>query len=486
MNILVTGANGYIGLRLLRALLECGHHVTAVVRDPARFPTENFAADGPRLQLATADFLDPSSLAELPANIDAAYYLIHSMGGGGDFAEREQECATNFAHAAARHGWRRIIYLSGLVREDAKLSAHLASRREVERTLAASGVPLTVLRASIIVGSGSASFEIIRDLCEKLPLLITPRWVHTRCQPIAVRNVLSYLTGVLEKPESLGKTYDIGGPDVMTYCQLLQGYAEVRGLRRYFISTQLLSPRLSSGWLFLLTSTSFPLARMLVDSLTMETICHDTAIQDLIPQELLTYREAVEHALARIAQNHVPSSWMNSLAAGTLDPRLFQAVKVPEHGVYHDSRTVPLTAPPAAVVDAIWSIGGTSGWPSLNWAWKLRGAMDKAIGGIGIRRGRRHPTELRAGDALDFWRVLLADRDGRRLILYAEMKLPGEAWLEFAIEDDEDGTPCLRQTATFRPQGLLGRMYWLTVLPFHYFLFPGMASRLAAARSVGK
>lgn len=485
MNVLVTGANGYIGLRLLRALLECGHEVTAVVRDPARFPSENFAADGTRLQLATADFLDDSTMENLPSGIDAAYYLIHSMGGGGDFAERERHCAQNFADAAKQHGWKRLIYLGGLVNEDAPLSEHLASRRQVERTLAESDVPLTVLRASIIVGSGSASFEIIRDLCEKLPILITPRWVHTRCQPIAVRNVLKYLTGLLEHPESMDHTYDIGGPDIMTYCELLKRYADVRGLRRWFISTRLLSPRLSSGWLFLLTSTSFPLARMLVDSLTMETVCHNSTIQKLLPQELLPYPVAVEHALARIAQNHVPSSWMSALAAGTLPPRLFQGVKVPEHGVYRDSRTVPLRVATGDVVDAVWSIGGKVGWPSLNWAWKLRGIMDKAIGGIGIRRGRRHPTELRVGDALDFWRVLFADRDAGRLILYAEMKLPGEAWLEFAIEpDDEEGTQSLRQTATFRPEGLLGRLYWFAVLPFHFLLFPLMVKRLAAARTV--
>ncbi len=480
MRVLITGANGYIGLRLVLALLEAGHQVTAVVRDPARFPAENFSANGEQLVVAKADFLDKESLETLEMKADAAFYLIHSMGAGGDFAARENHCATNFSSTAARLGWKRIIYLSGLVDEDAELSEHLASRRHVEEILRGSRVPLTVLRASIIVGSGSASFEIIRDLSEKLPAMVTPRWVSTRCQPIAVRNVLDYLVGLLGKPETEGETYDIGGPDVMTYRELLEDYCEVRGLRRFFISTPLLTPRLSSAWLFLMTSTSFPLARALVDSMTNETVCRENAIRNIIPLDLLTYREAVERALARIAQNHVPSSWMGALAAGTLDPRLFDAVKVPQHGIYQDGRNFPLTAPVGQVIDAIWTLGGAAGWPSMNWAWKARGILDKVIGGIGIRRGRRHPTELRSGDALDFWRVLLADRAGGRLILYAEMKLPGEAWLEFAVEPDGKGGNQLRQTATFRPHGVLGRLYWFSVLPFHSLLFPRMGARLAA------
>ncbi len=480
MQVLVTGANGYIGQRLIRALLDAGHEITAVVRDHRRFPADEYGAEESRLHVVEADFLDARSLANLPWEVDAAYYLIHSMGSGRGFVEREERCARNFSQAAVSSKWKRIIYLGGLAADDGPLSEHLASRVTVERILGSCGVPFTALRASIIVGSGSASFEIIRDLAEKLPVLVTPRWVHTRCQPISIRNVLEYLIGVAEHPETAGSSFDIGGPEVMSYLELIKGYCEVRGLRRVFLPTRLLSPRLSSGWLCLLTSTSFPLARALVDSLTHETVCHDAKIREIIPLELLTYREAVERALARIAQNHVPSSWIDSLAAGTLPPHLFDAVKVPEHGVFHDSRIVPLAAPREAVIARVWSIGGANGWPSMNWAWKLRGIADKLTGGIGIRRGRRHPTELRPGDALDFWRVLLADHTKGRLILYAEMKLPGEAWLEFALENLSDGTPALRQTATFRPQGLLGRMYWLAVLPFHFLLFPRMVRRLAA------
>ncbi|MCU0752539.1 MAG: SDR family oxidoreductase [Akkermansiaceae bacterium] len=480
MHVLVTGANGYIGLRLTQALLEAGHEITAVIRDRRRFPVANFGENESRLHIAEADFLDAATLRDLPPQIDAAYYLIHSMGSGGDFARREEQCAASFSDAAKTLGWKRIIYLGGLAADEGPLSEHLSSRRRVEEILRGSGVPLTALRASIIVGSGSASFEIIRDLAEKLPVLVTPRWVHTACQPIAIRNVLDYLTAILQHPETAHGSYDIGGPDVMSYLGLIKGYCDVRGLKRIFLPTRLLSPRLSSAWLCLLTSTSFPLARSLVDSLTHETVCHDLKIREIIPLELLSYREAVERALARIAQNHVPSSWIDSLAAGTLSPRLFDAIKVPEHGVLTDTRVVPLTAPRGEVVSRIWSIGGAAGWPSMNWAWKLRGIADKFAGGIGIRRGRRHPEELHAGDSLDFWRVLLADRTKGRLMLYAEMKLPGEAWLEFSIEDAPSGGQMLRQTATFRPQGLLGRLYWLAVLPFHWLLFPRMARQLAS------
>lgn len=480
MKVLVTGANGYIGLRLIQELLAEGHEVTAVVRDRRRFPSNNFGDQKKFLHIVEADFLMASSLTSLPREIEAAYYLIHSMGADGDFANQEEQCAKNFSQAARNGGWKRIIYLGGLATAEGPLSEHLASRRTVQEILSQSEVPLTTLRASIIVGSGSASFEIIRDLAEKLPILITPRWVHTHCQPIGIRNVLDYLVAILRHPETMGESYDIGGPEVMSYLDLIKQYCEVRGLRRLFLPTRLLSPRLSSGWLCLLTSTSFPLARSLVDSLTHETVCHDQKLLAIVPLDLLSYRQSVQRALARIAQNHVPSSWINSLAAGTLSPDLFASIKVPEHGVLSDTRKVPLTAPREEVVKRIWSIGGATGWPSMNWAWRLRGVVDKFFGGIGLRRGRRHPHELNAGEALDFWRVLLADRTQGRLMLYAEMKLPGEAWLEFAIEQEPSGGYALRQTATFRPQGLLGRLYWFMVLPFHWILFPRMARHLAA------
>lgn len=479
VHVLVTGANGYIGKRLIRGLLDKGHEVTATVRDCGRFDELQYRDAADRLHVIEADFLDENTLKHLPKHIDAAYYLIHSMSSGEGFAEREERCARNFSERAAALKWHHIVYLGGLVTQTEGLSEHMSSRVKVESILEQCPVPLTALRASIIVGSGSGSFEIVRDLTEKLPVLITPRWVHTRCQPIAIRNVIEYLIGVAMQPDSRNRRFDIGGPEVMSYLELIKRYAKIRGLRRLFIPTPVLSPRLSSGWLCLLTSTSFPLARALVDSLTHETVCHDEEIQKLIPLKLLSYNEAVELALEKIAQNLVPSSWMDALTSGTLSPELFSAVKVPEHGVLSDQQTTPLTSSKDAAIERIWSLGGANGWPSMNWAWKLRGSIDKWFGGIGIRRGRRHPSELRAGDALDFWRVLLADRERGRLILYAEMKLPGEAWLEFSIDEHGHG-PVLKQTATFRPQGLLGRAYWYLVLPLHFLLFPRMARRLAA------
>ncbi|GHC41643.1 SDR family oxidoreductase [Roseibacillus persicicus] len=475
MNLLVTGANGYIGLRLLPELLSAGHTVTALVRDKRRFPWEELDQSGEQLTVCEGDLLLPENLPEEVGSFDAAYYLVHSMGAGGDFAEREERTARNFLNWVEKGDCERIIYLGGLVDEEDQLSQHLGSRRNVEKILGGGQADLTVLRASIIVGSGSASFEIVRDLAEKLPVMICPRWVNTRCQPIAIRDVIFYLTALLDCAETRAGVFDIGGPEVLRYRDLLSGYAEVRGLSRHFIPVPYFSPHLSSWWLYLMTSTRFSLAQALVNSMKNETVCREHRIRELIPHELSTYRVAVERALSRIAQNRVPSSWTDALIDDRLDPRFIDAVKVPEHGVYRDRQKVALVASREEVIQAIWSLGGERGWPSMNWAWGVRGWLDRLMGGIGLRRGRRHPSELRAGDALDFWRVILADQSKGRLMLYAEMKLPGEAWLQFEVKD---GT--LIQTATFRPQGLLGRVYWFAVLPAHWFLFPQMARRLAA------
>lgn len=454
--------------------------MTCLVRDKGRFPTAQFGAfiDDGRLEIAEGDMLLPESLPELGRKFDAGYYLLHSMGAGKGFEEREEACARNFTKWLGKERCARVIYLGGLVPEG-DLSEHLESRENVNRILRGSDMEVTTLRASIIVGSGSASFEIIRDLVEKLPVMLTPKWTLTRCQPIAVRNVVGYLTGCLGVPETVGGEFDIGGPEVLSYRSLLEKYAEARDLKRWLIPVPFLTPALSAHWLRLVTTTTMELAKSLIKSLHNETICGDGRIRELVPQDLLTYKEAIDKAFARIAQNKVPSSWIDSLSSGRLRPEFFKSIQVPEHGVLRDRQEVPLTADREKVIDAVWSIGGRRGWPSMNWAWKVRGAMDRAIGGIGMRRGRRSPTELYAGDALDFWRVMLADResDGQsaRLILSAEMKVPGEAWLDFEITKD-----LLIQTATFRPRGLFGRLYWYSVLPFHLVLFPVMAKRLGA------
>ena len=373
-----------------------------------------------RIQTVELDLLEgPLSF---PKDVDVAYYLVHSMGSGRNFAKREEDVARNFAAAIERTDCRQVIFLGGLLPEGGRLSPHLRSRQRVEELLSRSAVPLTTLRASIIVGSGSASFEIIRDLVEKLPVMLTPRG-HAICQPIAIRNVIGYLLGVALMPQTFGRVFEIGGPERLSYETLLRQYARMRGLQRTIISVPFLSLRLSSLWLFFVTNTSFPIARALVDSMTHETVCRDNALSKLVPQVMLTYSEAIEKAFARIAQNRVPSSWFDALASGRLSPQLWRSIHVPEHGVLRDQRKQPLRRGREAALDAIWILGGQSGWPSMNWAWRLRGALDRLSGGIGIRRGRRNPHLLQPGDAL-ISRGLLADRVAGRLT-HAETKPPG-------------------------------------------------------------
>jgi uncharacterized protein YbjT (DUF2867 family) len=474
MKALVTGANGYIGLRLITSLLDAGYEVLAMVRNKNRFPLSAYQDWGDKIQVIEGDFLKPDSLPEqsIIQDVKVAYYLLHSMGTGKKFAAKESACAHNFIQWIDPVAPSQIVYLGGIAPEDAVLSEHLESRSEVARILGSMKTPLTTLRASIIVGSGSASFEIIRDLVEKLPVMSTPRWTRTKCQPIAIRNVIGYLIGVIKSEvqnQTLGENFDIGSEAIMTYQEMLEGYAAVRGLKRWILPVPFLSPKLSAYWLYFMTATSFPLARALVGSLHLETTCGDTRIRSIVPQELLSYEESISLALSKIAQNRIPSAWYDSMASGRLDLRHIQNVQVPEHGVLEDSREMVLAAPRDEVIDAVWRLGGKAGWPSMDWAWHLRGTMDKMVGGAGMRRGRRDIHDLRPGDALDFWRVVMADRKCGRLILYAEMKLPGEAWLEFNISEDK-----IRQRAVFRPKGLLGRLYWASTYPFHLIIFPRM------------
>lgn len=473
--VIVTGANGYIGTRLIHALGERGYRILAVVRNRKRLRADLVESLGDQLEIIEADF-SSFQLPEITKKVDAAYYLLHSMSGEGDFMDEEVQCAIHFSSWIKTTGCEQIVYLGALLPGDDEgrdLSLHLKSREKVQNVLGASGIPLTTLRASIIVGSGSASFEIIRDLVEKLPVMITPRWASTECQPIAIRNIIYYLVGVIENDVCRGEDYDVGGPEQLSYGDMLRSYAKIRGLSRWIIPVPFFSAKLSSHWLQIFTATNVYLAKNLIDSLSMKTVCGDDRITKEIPQALLTYDEAIDKAFSKIAQNMVPSTWYGSLVSGSLSHEQLANVNVPEHGVFRDDRSREIIVSKEECVDAVWSLGGKAGWPSMQWAWKIRGIVDKMLGGIGMRRGRRHPSELSVGDALDFWRVILADRERGRLILYAEMKLPGEAWLEYEVAGDQ-----LHQVATFRPKGVFGRVYWYAVYPLHLIIFPQMLKRL--------
>lgn len=470
MKILLTGATGYIAKRLLPSLLAGGHEVVCCVRDARRFDTSRFGTE--RISVITANFLDRSSLSSIPEDIDAAYYLIHSMSSSvGSFDVMERESAINFRERLNETGVRQVIYLSGIVNNES-LSKHLGSRKAVEEELAKGRWHLTTLRAGIILGSGSASFEIIRDLVEKLPVMVAPRWLNTRSQPISINNVVEFLSGVLLREDTFGQNFDIGGPDILTYRDMLLRFAAVRNLKRKVWVVPVMTPKLSSYWLYFVTSTSYKLAVNLVDSMKVEVICRENDLHRRLGIRLLSFDEAVRSAFARIESHEVYSSWTDALSGPLLERGLSDLVKVPTFGCFNDTRRRKVTDE-AATLNRIWAIGGHTGWYYANWLWGIRGFMDKLSGGVGLRRGRKNDTEISPGDALDFWRVLYADRNAKRLLLFAEMKLPGEAWLEFRIEE---GT--LIQTATFRPLGLKGRLYWYSVMPLHEFVFRGMINRL--------
>lgn len=473
MKILLTGATGYIAQRLLPVLLEDGHSVVCCVRDKSRFSAARYASS-PSVQVVEVDFLHQDSLRNIPEDIDVAYYLIHSMSAPGqDFEPLEALSAQNFVERMKQTQVKQVVYLSGIVNE-AQLSKHLISRKNVEGILSGASYALTTLRAGIIVGSGSASFEIIRDLVEKLPVMVAPRWLHTRCQPIAIRNVIEFLKGVLLRERTYDRSFDIGGPDVLTYKEMLLRFAGLRGLNRKIFIVPVMTPKLSSYWLYFVTATSYPLAVNLVHSMKVEVICNPNELRELLGIQLIRYDHAIALAFDKIEQNLVVSSWKDALTSQVLHEGITRHMQVPVFGCFRDSRR--LTTPdPDAALRRIWSIGGANGWYYGNWLWRIRGVLDKVAGGVGLRRGRKSPVEISAGESLDFWRVLLADKKGKRLLLYAEMKLPGEAWLEFKIT--QDGT--VVQIATFRPRGLLGRLYWYAVLPFHGFIFKGMLRRIA-------
>ncbi len=476
-NILITGANGYIGQRLIPVLLEQGHHLFCCVRDKARFEDEH---KHDRIQTIEVDFLQENDALSFPPKIDVAYFLIHSMSSTGDFEVKELASANNFLKLIERTSCRQVIYLSGIVNEQ-DLSKHLHSRLAVEKRLSESKIPLTVLRAGIIVGSGSASFEIIRDLVEKLPVMITPRWLNTQCQPIAVRNVIQFLSGVLLKEKTFNQHYDISGPEIISYKQMLLQFAEVRKLKRWIFTLPVMTPRVSSYWLYFITSTSYPLAVNLVNSMKVNVIAKPNTLAQELGIDLLSYKTAVELAFSKIEQNMVLSSWKDSFSSSNASQEWMDRIEIPTYGCFKDQKWRELGEERDQVIENIWSIGGDKGWYYANRLWKVRGFMDRMVGGVGLRRGRTNSNDIQPGDALDFWRVLIADKKNMRLLLFAEMKLPGEAWLEFRITKRENKLQ-LFQTATFRPRGLWGRIYWYTVWPFHYFIFNGMINNLTKTK----
>lgn len=471
---LVTGATGYIGGRLVPRLLEQGHRVRCMSRDPSRLALDPWRD---RVEVVKGDVMDPASLENALAGCDYAYYLVHSMGHADDFGEADRTGAENFAEAAAEAGLERIVYLGGLGRADEDLSKHLASRHEVGRILAAGKTPVTEVRAAVIIGSGSVSFEMLRYLTEVLPIMTTPKWVRTRCQPIAIRSVLEILTSVLED-EPVNRVLEVGGPEILTYEEMMQIYAEEAGLnRRFIIPVPVLSPGLSSRWVGLVTPLPTGVARPLVDSLKNEVIVTDDTASRLFPYEPISYREAVRLALDRTTGRQVETRWSDAATSPALplpsDPKWSGGSR------YEDTRVVHSTGTPEDVFWAFSRIGGEFGYYGFKWAWQLRGLLDVVVGGVGLRRGRRDPEDIRPGEALDFWRVREVE-PGRRLLLQAEMKLPGEAWLEWTAEPDKSKTR-LTQTATFVPRGLFGRLYWFFLIPFHNPIFGTMARRIATA-----
>lgn len=474
MKILLTGATGYIGQRLLPALIDKKCEIVCGVRDVNRFDRKRF--EGANVSVIELDLLQPETLANIPDDIDIAYYLVHSMSSEGDFGKMEEDSARQFTGRIDATSARQIIYLGGIANEE-KLSDHLQSRKNVEEILRSGKTAVTALRAGIIVGSGSASFEIIRDLVEKLPVMVAPKWLQTRCQPIAIRNVVQMLSGVLGREDTFGKAYDIYGPDLLTYKQMLLQFAEVRKLKRYIFTVPVMTPKLSSYWLYLITSTSYVLARNLVESMKVDVIPKENDLAQRLGINLLSYKEAIQIAFDKIEQNLVLSTWKDALTYTSFSEGLSRYIKVPRYGCFKDKKRMKVKDAEAAL-DRVFAIGGQSGWYYGDWLWQFRGFLDRLFGGVGLNRGRKNKSAIYTGETLDFWRVIYSSREERRLLLYAEMRMPGEAWLEFRMGKDN----VLRQTATFRPVGLWGRLYWYSVLPFHYFIFNGMIRRIATGR----
>ncbi|MFD5368338.1 SDR family oxidoreductase [Streptomyces sp. NPDC127103] len=479
---LVTGASGYIGGRLVPDLLEAGFRVRCLARTPAKLRDHPWAGE---VEIVRGDVTDAESLAPAFRDVDVAYYLVHALGAGHGFEQTDRTAAENFAREARSAGVGRLVYLGGLTPRDVpdeELSPHLRSRAEVGRILLESGVPTTVLRAAVIIGSGSASFEMLRYLTERLPVMVTPSWVRTRIQPIAVRDVLRYLVGSARMPAEVSRAFDIGGPDILTYLGMMRRYAEVAGLpRRLIFPVPVLTPRLSSHWIGLVTPVPRSIARPLAESLRYEVVCSEHDIADFVPDPPdapLPFERALALALQRVREARTTTRWSSASVPGAPSDPLPTDPDWAGGSLYTDERELTVGASPQALWKVVEGVGGENGWYSFPLAWAVRGWLDRLVGGVGLRRGRRDALHLRAGDSLDFWRVEEIER-GRLLRLRAEMRLPGLAWLEMYAERDENGETRYRQRALFHPHGLAGHAYWWSVAPFHAVVFGGMARNIA-------
>ena len=475
--ILVTGATGYVGGRLVPRLLDAGRRVRVLVRDPRRMQGRAWAG---RVAVASGDVLRPETLSEALAGVDVAYYLVHSMAKGEGFHERDLQAARAFGRAAAAARIGRIVYLGGLGDPAADLSQHLRSRQETGEALREAGVPVTEFRAAVVVGSGSISFEMIRYLTERLPVMVCPQWVYTRVQPIAVDDLLRYLVAALDVPDSVGRIVEVGGSDVLTYGEMMLGYARARGLWRHLQPVPVLTPTLSSYWVHLVTPIPSVIARPLIEGLRNETIVRDRGALDLFPAiHPVDYETSVRAAVASLDTGEVETRWADALvtSGGDVQPRVLTT----QEGKLIERRQAVVAATPQETFAVLQTIGGRRGYRAWDWAWQLRGAADRLVGGAGLRRGRRDPDEVRVGDALDFWRVEAVEPD-RLLRLRAEMKVPGTAWLQFETLPHDDGT-LLVQTAYFAPRGVPGLAYWYVLLPVHSRIFSGMIAALAAEAS---
>lgn len=462
-------------------LLEAGHTVRVLVRDERKAQAHDWAD---RVEIAVGDGSKDADVREAMQDVDVLYYLLHSIGTGGDFGATEREMAQRFAREAKQAGVRRIVYLGGMIPEDEELSEHLSSRGEVGDVLLGSGVPAAVLQAGVVIGSGSASFEMLRYLTERLPVMVTPKWVNTRIQPIAIRDVLRYLVGAADMPDDVSRRFDIGGPEVLTYLDLMQRFAAISGLpKRRVLKVPLLSPGLSSHWIGLITPVPASLARPLVESLRNTVVAADTDIKRYVPDPpdgLIDFDRSVELALTKIQNLDVPTSWSSAATAGAPAEGLPTDPDWAGGSLYQDERTREVAATPEHLWSVIEGIGGRNGWYSWSLAWWVRGVLDRFVGGPGLRRGRRNPRDLVVGDVVDFWRVEETD-DSTRLLLRAEMKLPGLAWLEMRVGSTDGGTTTFHHRALFAPKGLLGHAYWWAIWPFHGIVFGGMQRNIAKA-----